>query len=459
MLMSTLNLIQERWEEILSSLKEDYGLSDVSYVTWLKPLRVIDILENEHKVVVNVPLGEQGIEYISKKYTIALRVKIEEFSGFHCEDILYVCESENEEVPSIRRPKVDLSQTARYKETNLQEKYTFDSFVVGSNNQMAHAASLAVAENPGEIYNPLFIYSGVGLGKTHLMHAIGNFVLKNSPEKKVLYVSSEVFTNELINAIRARTTSEFHEKYRNIDVLLIDDIQFIAGKESTIEEFFHTFNELYNSKKAIVITSDRSPKEFAAMNIEERLVSRFEWGFPVDIQSPDYETRVAILRKKEELENYRIDNEVIQYIARNITTNIRELEGALTKVVHGSRLTGKEIDLDFPETVLKDMISTENREPLTPSTLLRIVADHFMITPDDILSTRRDKNIMLPRQIFTYLCRSELNMKQQAIGQLLDQHHTTVLHSVEKIQEQLDNNSEIRGTVEALRKKLTSYNT
>ncbi|MBR0401519.1 MAG: ATP-binding protein, partial [Lachnospiraceae bacterium] len=223
-----------------------------------------------------------AIDYIDRKFKIFLRVKIEEFTGFRCDDIIFESSLDDgrDEFPETR-PAKEASASPFYKETNLQERYTFDNFVVGSNNMMAHAAALAVAENPGQIYNPLFIYSGVGLGKTHLMHAIGNFILKNSPEKKVLYVSSEVFTNELIDAIRVKngfTTSDFHEKYRNIDVLLIDDIQFLIGKESTTEEFFHTFNELYNSKKAIVISSDRSPKEFASMNLEERLVSRFEWG-------------------------------------------------------------------------------------------------------------------------------------------------------------------------------------
>ncbi len=463
MLMSTLTVINDRWSEILASVKEDYELSSINFRTWLEPLRVTDVLESENKVVISVPLEKMAIDYIDRKFKIFLRVKIEEFTGFRCDDIIFESSLDDgrDDFPETR-PAKEASASPFYKETNLQERYTFDNFVVGSNNMMAHAAALAVAENPGQIYNPLFIYSGVGLGKTHLMHAIGNFILKNSPEKKVLYVSSEVFTNELIDAIRVKngfTTSDFHEKYRNIDVLLIDDIQFLIGKESTTEEFFHTFNELYNSKKAIVISSDRSPKEFASMNLEERLVSRFEWGFPVDIQAPDYETRVAILRKKEELENFRIDNEVIQYIARNITTNIRELEGALTKVVHGSRLTGQEIDLEFAENVLKDMISSDRRETLTPSMLLEIVADHFVVSSDDIISARRDKEIVIPRQVVMYLCRNELNMKQEAIGRLLDKDHSTIIYGLKKIDQLLKTDESLRTTVEVLKKKCSSYNT
>ena len=268
-------------------------------------------------------------------------------------------------------------------------------------------ASLAVAESPGEIYNPLFIYGGVGLGKTHLMHSIAHFILKNNPNAKILYVTSEKFTNELIDAIRNKnnfSTTEFREKYRNNDVLLIDDIQFIIGKESTQEEFFHTFNTLHEAKKQIIISSDKPPKDIETL--EERLRSRFEWGLTVDIQSPDYETRMAILRKKEELEGYNIDNEVIKYIATNIKSNIRELEGALTKIVALSKLdNNREIDINLAEKALKDIIAPNSKKEITPESIIQVVADHFGITPLDISSQKRNKEVVFPRQIVMYLCR------------------------------------------------------
>ena len=339
---------------------------------------------------------------------------------------------------------------------NLNPKYTFDTFVVGSNNNLAHAAALAVAESPGEIYNPLFIYGGVGLGKTHLMHAIAHFILKNDPKAKILYVTSETFTNELIDAIRNKnniTTTEFREKYRNNDVLLIDDIQFIIGKESTQEEFFHTFNTLYESKKQIIISSDKPPKEIETL--EERLRSRFEWGLTVDIQSPDYETRMAILRKKEEMEGYNIDNEVIKYIATHVKSNIRELEGALTKIVALSRLNKCDITLQLAEEALKDIISPGSQREVTAELILQIVADHFGLTPLDITSQRRSKEIVYPRQITMYLCRSMMDIPLQSIGKVLGgRDHTTIIHGCEKIAADLKKDDSLKNTIEILKKKI-----
>ena len=340
--------------------------------------------------------------------------------------------------------------------TNLNPKYTFDTFVVGSNNNLAHAAALAVAESPGEIYNPLFIYGGVGLGKTHLMHAIAHFILKNNPSAKILYVSSETFTNELIDAIRNKnniTTTEFREKYRNNDVLLIDDIQFIIGKESTQEEFFHTFNTLYESKKQIIISSDKPPKEIETL--EERLRSRFEWGLTVDIQSPDYETRMAILRKKEEMEGYNIDNEVIKYIATNIKSNIRELEGALTKIVALSRLNKCDITLGLAEEALKDIISPNAQREVTPNLIIQVVSDHFGITPLDISSQKRTKEIVYPRQIVMYLCRNMTETPLQSIGRILGgRDHTTIIHGSEKIAADMNKDENLKNTIEILKKKI-----
>ena len=330
-----LEKIKEKWDQILLHIKEEHELTDVSFKTWLLPTEPYDVKGNTLQILVP---DIHFLGYIKRKYGFLLQITIEELTGIECE-----LEFVTLEQVGARQEEADKSQLINralevnrqvIQNANLNPRYTFDSFVVGANNNLAHAASLAVAESPGEIYNPLFIYGGVGLGKTHLMHSIGHFILKNNPQAKVLYVTSEKFTNELIDAIRNKnniSTTEFREKYRNNDILLIDDIQFIIGKESTQEEFFHTFNSLYEAKKQIIISSDKPPKEIETL--EERLRSRFEWGLTVDIQSPDYETRMAILRKKEELEGYNIDNEVIKYIATNVKSNIRELEGALTKIV------------------------------------------------------------------------------------------------------------------------------
>ena len=339
---------------------------------------------------------------------------------------------------------------------NLNPRYTFDTFVVGKNNNMAHAASLAVAESPGEIYNPLFLYGGVGLGKTHLMHSVAHFVLKNNPNAKVLYVSSETFTGELIDAIRNKnniSTTEFREKYRYNDVLLIDDIQFIIGKESTQEEFFHTFNALYEAKKQIIISSDRPPKEIE--KLEERLRSRFECGLTVDIQKPDFETRMAILRKKEELEGYNIDNEVIKYIASNVKSNIRELEGALTKIVAFGKLEKREINIELAETALKDLISPNAPREVTPQLIINVVSEHFGINALDVMGQKRSKELVFPRQIVMYLCGEMTTESLQNIGKSLGgRDHTTIIHGQKKIASELKSDEGLRNTVDILKKKI-----
>ena len=365
-----LKKLQEKWDDILNFLKKEHEVSDVSFTTWLLPLKLYSY-ENDTLYLL-VP-EKEFLNYVKKKYARLLQISIEEVTGISCE-VAFIAEDDvtrkepEPESSLIGRSAQDVSLEA-IQNANLNPRYTFDTFVVGANNNLAHAASLAVAESPGEIYNPLFIYGGVGLGKTHLMHSIAHFILKNNPKAKILYVTSEKFTNELIDAIRNKnniSTTEFRETYRNNDVLLIDDIQFIIGKESTQEEFFHTFNALYESKKQIIISSDKPPKEIETL--EERLRSRFEWGLTVDIQSPDYETRMAILRKKEELEGYNIDNEVIKYIATNIKSNIRELEGALTKIVALSKLNKKEITIELAEEALKDLFLREKSRPLLRNT-------------------------------------------------------------------------------------------
>ncbi len=453
--------LRKNWDDILLYLKEEHDIMDVSYKTWLLPLQVHHM--DGSKVVIVVP-DSTMIGYIKKKYGFFLKVAIEEKTGIECEVDFISKEDAEKTAPAARKKtllpgsqQTDVSPEA-LQSANLNPKYTFDTFVVGANNNLAHAASLAVAESPGEVYNPLFIYGGVGLGKTHLMHSIAHFILKNNPNAKILYVTSEKFTNELIDAIRNKnniTTTEFREKYRNNDVLLIDDIQFIIGKESTQEEFFHTFNTLYESKKQIIISSDKPPKEIETL--EERLRSRFEWGLTVDIQSPDYETRMAILRKKEEMEGYNIDNEVIKYIATNIKSNIRELEGALTKIVALSKLgTNREITIELAEEALKDLISPNAAKEVTPESIIQVVCEHFGITPLDIASQKRNRDIVVPRQIVMYLCRNMTESPLQTIGKYMGgRDHTTIIHGAEKISNEIEKNDSLRGTIELLKKKIS----
>ena len=452
-----LEKIKEKWDQILLHIKEEHELTDVSFKTWLLPTEPYDVKGNTLQILVP---DIHFLGYIKRKYGFLLQITIEELTGIECE-----LEFVTLEQVGARQEEADKSQLINralevnrqvIQNANLNPRYTFDSFVVGANNNLAHAASLAVAESPGEIYNPLFIYGGVGLGKTHLMHSIGHFILKNNPQAKVLYVTSEKFTNELIDAIRKKnniSTTEFREKYRNNDILLIDDIQFIIGKESTQEEFFHTFNSLYEAKKQIIISSDKPPKEIETL--EERLRSRFEWGLTVDIQSPDYETRMAILRKKEELEGYNIDNEVIKYIATNVKSNIRELEGALTKIVALSKLNKQEITIELAEEALKDLISPNETKEVTPELIIQVVADHFGITPLDISSQKRNKEVVFPRQIVMFLCRSMTDTPLQAIGKYLGgRDHTTIIHGYEKIGADMDKNESLRNTIEILKKKI-----
>jgi chromosomal replication initiator protein len=453
-----LETLKSKWNEVLLYLKEEHEVSDVSFDTWLMPLKVYDVTED--RVVKLIVPDHIFLSYIKKKYNFLLKVAIEEITGIKCEIELMVADQIQEESPSsnqlIMTNNNVVSQTA-IQNANLNPKYTFDTFVVGANNNLAHAASLAVAESPGEIYNPLFIYGGVGLGKTHLMHSIANFILKNNPKAKILYVTSEKFTNELIDAIRNKnniSTTEFREKYRNNDVLLIDDIQFIIGKESTQEEFFHTFNSLYEAKKQIIVSSDRPPKEIETL--EERLRSRFEWGLTVDIQSPDYETRMAILRKKEEMEGYNIDNEVIKYIATNIKSNIRELEGALTKIVALSKLEkNKEINIALAEEALKDIVAPGESRTVTVESIIQIVADHYNLTNLDIISSRRNKEIAYPRQIAMYLCRTMTDTSLQEIGRLMGgRDHSTILHGIDKITSDLQSDANLQSTVDIIKKKI-----
>ena len=449
-----MHIIQEKWSDILNMIKIEHDVSDVSYSAWLEPLKVYKVEGNV--VTIIVTNGSMALSYINKKYILPLKVAIAETTGEDFEISLVLPEEIKEEVTPQLALAAPVSLNENIEKANLNPRYTFDTFVVGNNNKMAHAASVAVAESPGEAYNPLFIYGGVGLGKTHLMHSIAHFVLQKNPSAKVLYVTSEYFTNELIDSIRNgnnSTMSKFREKYRNIDVLLIDDIQFIIGKESTQEEFFHTFNSLHGAKKQIVISSDKPPKDMEIL--EDRLRSRFEWGLIVDISSPDYETRMAILRKKEELDGYKIDDEVIEYIAKNVKSNIRELEGSLNKIMAYANLEQKEINLDLAEKVLKDIISPNQKRIITPELILDIVAEHFDLTASDLIGNKRNSKIVFPRQIAMYLCRNMTEVTLKNIGKVLGgRDHTTIMNGISKIENEVETSDSTREIIDILKKKI-----
>ena len=449
-----LETIKEKWPAILDHLKQEHDISDVSFKTWLLPLEVVSLENNT--IIIVVPDESIGLQYIKKKYYLPLKVCVEEILGEPF-DIEFVLPDQLTQHVSVA-PAGESEQMDVFEKAGLNPKYTFSSFVVGENNNLAHAAALAVAESPAEIYNPLYIYGGVGLGKTHLMQAIAHFILQQNPEMKVLYITSETFTNEIIDAIRQSSDNPmantmFREKYRNVDVLLIDDIQFISGKASTQQEFFHTFNTLYGNKKQIIISSDKPPKEID--NLEERLCSRFLWGLPVDIQSPNYETRVAILKKKIELEGApEIPNDVIDYISANVNSNIRELEGALTKIIAYSKLTSSPITLSFAESVLQDLFNKAQQE-ITPDMIIKIVAEHFNVSVSDLISKKKSQDIVYPRQIIMYLCRTLTDVALSLIGKKLgNRDHTTIIHGYEKIQRELEENEKVHSDVEILKKKI-----
>lgn len=447
-----MNKVVEKWDEILQIVKTEHDLSDVSFNTWLKPLTVYEVVDNV--VTIIVPSEQVGLNYISKKYKLPLQVTISEVTGMENCDINFILP---EDVPKKEEvsPKAQ-SQDARCEEAHLNPKYTFDTFVVGSNNKFAQAAALAVAESPGDTYNPLFIYGGAGLGKTHLMHSIAHFIIDHDENSKVLYVTSEEFTNELIETIRNGNNSamtKFREKYRNIDVLLVDDIQFIIGKESTQEEFFHTFNSLYSANKQIIISSDKPPKDMEIL--DERFRSRFEWGLIVDITLPDYETRMAILHKKEDMDGYNVSEDVIKYIANNIKSNIRELEGAFNKVVAYAKLEKKEVTLELAEQALKDIVAPNENKQITADYIISMVAEHFNVSTADLCGNKRSSKIVMPRQVAMYLCREILAIPLKNVGQYLgNRDHTTVMHGVEKIEKELQTNEQLQSTIDTLKKKI-----
>lgn len=452
--------LKQKWDLIIQTLKEDYDITDMSFRTWIKPIQVYSVVGD--KITLLIPENNNDsdgkglsynmrVGYIERKYLAAITLTIAEIMGREY-DVTLMSSIDKEKIDKKQKQK-DTSASKNNNIQNLNPNYTFETFVIGNNNNLAHAASLAVAETPGEVYNPLFIYGGVGLGKTHLMQAIAHFIIKTKPELKVLYVTSETFTNELIDSVKNQKNSEFREKYRNIDVLLIDDIQFIIGKESTQEEFFHTFNALYQDRKQIVISSDRPPKEMETLS--ERLRTRFEMGLPVDIQIPTYETKMAILNKKAELGGYDIPYEVKDYVATHIKSSIRELEGALTKLSAFAKLSSNPITVEFAEEALKDLISPDSRREITPELIIDIVAEHFNIKSKDILSQKRSADIVYPRQIAMYLCRQMTTNTVQSLGKAFgNRDHTTILHGADKINKMVISDENTKSTIDILIKKI-----
>lgn len=450
-----MNLIYEKWDEILEYMRADLDMTSLSFQTWIKPLTIHTIEGNILRIFVEM---DGAVEYLEKKYKIYLQGAIIDVIN-QIYEIEFVTKNQIEKEDFIKK-ETNTSMNETLERANLNPKYTFDTFVVGSNNKFAHAASLAVADKPGQIYNPLFLYGGVGLGKTHLMHSIAHSILSKDKTKKVLYVTSETFTSELIESIKGNhntTINDFKEKYRSIDVLLIDDIQFIIGKESTQEEFFHTFNTLHGANKQIIISSDRPPKDIETL--EARLRSRFEWGLIADISAPDYETRMAILRKKEETDGYKFNEDVIQFIASNVKSNIRELEGALNKLNAYSNLERKDIrsiTVEIAEEVLRDILLPNEKREVTPELIIQTVAEHFSITMADIAGNKRNNEIVVPRQIAMYLCRKMTDASLKNIGALLGKRdHTTIINGQKKIEEELKaNNTSITNNINIIMKKI-----
>ncbi|MGN0364719.1 MAG: chromosomal replication initiator protein DnaA [Suilimivivens sp.] len=448
-----MDLVIEKWDEILNTVKIEHNISDIAFHTFLRPLEVYAVEQNV--IYILVPDEQLGLSYISKRYSIPLKVAASEITGIDY-DIKFIIPTQAGSIRSANKGNKQTHFSDRAAKSNLNANYTFETFVVGSNNRFAHSASLAVSESPGEAYNPLYIYGGPGLGKTHLMHSIGHFILENNPNTKIIYVTSEEFTNEVIESIRSGNASamnKLREKYRTIDVLMVDDVQFIIGKESTQEEFFHTFNALHSAGKQIILTSDKPPKEMETL--EERIRSRFEWGLMADIGTPDYETRMAILRKKVEADDMNLSDEILDYIANNIKSNIRELEGALNKLLAYSNLEKTEITMDIAIRELQNIITPDKPKEITAQLIIEVVTEHFQLSLEQMISKNRSKDIARPRQIAMYLCKTMTDTPLDSIGGLLGgRDHSTIIHGVQKISDEYESDSNTRNLIETIKKKI-----
>ncbi|KRD95067.1 chromosomal replication initiator protein [Priestia megaterium] len=442
--------IHDLWNRALDQIEKK--LSKPSFETWLKSTKA-HALQGD-TLIITAP-NDFARDWLESRYSNLIAETLYDLTGEELDVKFIIPPNQAEEEFDIQAPKkkVNKDEGAEFPQSMLNSKYTFDTFVIGSGNRFAHAASLAVAEAPAKAYNPLFIYGGVGLGKTHLMHAIGHYVLDHNPAAKVVYLSSEKFTNEFINSIRDNKAVEFRNKYRNVDVLLIDDIQFLAGKEQTQEEFFHTFNTLHEESKQIVISSDRPPKEIPTL--EDRLRSRFEWGLITDITPPDLETRIAILRKKAKADGLVIPNEVMLYIANQIDSNIRELEGALIRVVAYSSLINKDINADLAAEALKDIIPSSKPRVITIQDIQQIVGQEFNIKLDDFKAKKRTKSVAFPRQIAMYLSRELTDFSLPKIGEEFGgRDHTTVIHAHEKISKLVQTDTDLQKQIKEISESL-----
>ncbi|WP_350343678.1 chromosomal replication initiator protein DnaA [Proteinivorax tanatarense] len=446
------NSLEGIWTKVLKELESK--VSKPSYETWLQGTTAITMYDST--LVIGVP-NDFTKEWLENRYATLISEILQSLTGKQLEVSFVVPQADALDNDKTSKPTEKNKVTHENITTQLNPKYTFNTFVIGNSNRFAHAASLAVAEAPAKAYNPLFIYGGVGLGKTHLMNAIGHYVTNHSEQDKVVYISSEKFTNEFINAIRDNKTVEFRNKYRTVDVLLIDDIQFLAGKEQTQEEFFHTFNTLHENNKQIIISSDRPPKEIPTL--EDRLRSRFEWGLITDIQKPDLETREAILRKKAELEKLDIPNSVFMFIANKIATNIRELEGALTRVMAFSSMTGQEITVELANQALKDIIPNSNNEIIDIEKIQKSIASHYQLKVEDLKAKKRTRSVSYPRQIAMYLSRELTDFSLPKIGEEFGgRDHTTVLHAHEKIKKDIKSNKSFELEINNLIKSIKEGN-
>lgn len=455
-------LIESKWEDILSLLETQYDISSIMINTWIRSLKIYECKNNTVYFYVDEKLGENAVKFLHRKeFDLFLLSSIRETLNDSNIDI--VIDEKKNFVSESEESTKTVTMTDSYKEaisrSNLNPKYTFDTFIVGDSNRHAHATCLAVADLPAQDnFNPLFLYGNSGLGKTHLMQSIAHYILQKDDKTNVLYVPSETFTNEIIDAIRNHTTNEFREKYRKVDVLLIDDVQFIKDKDSTQMEFFNTFNTLYNDKKQIILSSDRPPKEIKTL--DERIISRFECGVPIDIHEPDYETRMAILKNKAEMDHLTgIPDEVFVYIAENVTNNIRELEGALNKISVYSKLMSEKVTLETAKYSLKDIINKDTNVSITPDLIIKTVSEHMGVSEDDIRSKKRSQDIATARQVVMYLCREHTVLALKSIGNAVGgKDHATVINGITRVEAKMAEDPSFKSTIDTLVKKLNPNN-
>lgn len=431
--------LQQLWENAQPIIKK--SMTAMSYQLWIEGLEPLCVLND---ALVFTYTGDMALDTLRNLYTAPVTSAIAETTGAAYR-IVFVTSDERDKYLKLKE------EESRREDPPLNPKFTFDNFVIGGSNNIATAAAKAVADNPATAYNPLFIYGDVGLGKTHLMHAIGNHIKDNHPAYRITYVTSETFTNELIDSIKDNTNAQFRSKYRNVDVLMVDDVQFIAGKNTTQEEFFNTFNSLHTSGKQIIISSDKPPKEIPAL--EDRLRSRFEGGLITDIQPPDYETRIAILQKKAAQESIVVDEKVLSLIASKVNANIRQLEGAFTRVVAFSRLTGTPVDVKMAETALKDIVDSQERKVTVPL-IQQVVAEFYGVTVENLMSPRRTADITYPRQVAMYLSREMTDMSLKNIGQAFGRDYSTVISACKKIEDDLRFDTKLPLVFKDLKKRI-----